>query len=263
LALAGRYFIGAGDYQQGLDVARKSIRLAAARGDYAPDKVDNMDLGPAEGDMLLLADAYRGLGQPEMELPLSLGLYYRKPEVGYFKRRLAEANKALGQNEAAERWLDRADPTRTLVGKPAPDFTLPAAGAGGGQVSLKDALKGRKAVVVNFWFYACGPCRAEAPHLQKVYADLKDKGLEIVSINHDDTPANVEKFASQYGVKFPMVMGGSDKNDHSDVFSRYGVRGYPTNLLLDPTGKIVWYTVGYDEEQIDKLREELGKLGVK
>jgi outer membrane lipoprotein-sorting protein len=37
------------------------------------------------------------------------------------------------------------------VGKPAPNFKLPA--PTGGSVSLDDTLKGKKAVLVNFWFY--------------------------------------------------------------------------------------------------------------
>lgn len=37
------------------------------------------------------------------------------------------------------------------VGQPAPDWTLP--GPNGETVSLSDALKGKKALLVNFWFY--------------------------------------------------------------------------------------------------------------
>jgi outer membrane lipoprotein-sorting protein len=37
------------------------------------------------------------------------------------------------------------------VGKPAPDFNLPT--PRGGQLSLSDARKGKKATLVNFWFY--------------------------------------------------------------------------------------------------------------
>jgi outer membrane lipoprotein-sorting protein len=37
------------------------------------------------------------------------------------------------------------------VGKPAPDFELPT--PTGGRLSLSDARKGKKAVLINFWFY--------------------------------------------------------------------------------------------------------------
>ena len=39
----------------------------------------------------------------------------------------------------------------TAVGKAAPDFNLPL--SRGGRLSLGDALKGKKAVLLNFWFY--------------------------------------------------------------------------------------------------------------
>jgi hypothetical protein len=38
------------------------------------------------------------------------------------------------------------------VGKPAPLFTLPS--PSGRPVALQDAINGRKAVLVNFWFYS-------------------------------------------------------------------------------------------------------------
>lgn len=37
------------------------------------------------------------------------------------------------------------------VGKPAPAFTLEK--ASGGKVSLAQAVKGKKATIINFWFY--------------------------------------------------------------------------------------------------------------
>jgi hypothetical protein len=43
------------------------------------------------------------------------------------------------------------DKSMLPVGKEAPDFLLPR--PGGNQLALTDALKGKKAVLVNFWFY--------------------------------------------------------------------------------------------------------------
>jgi outer membrane lipoprotein-sorting protein len=45
-----------------------------------------------------------------------------------------------------------ADESLLEVGKPAPSFQLPQ--PGGGQLSLEDARKGKKAVLINFWFYS-------------------------------------------------------------------------------------------------------------
>jgi outer membrane lipoprotein-sorting protein len=49
--------------------------------------------------------------------------------------------------------VDRSSPDAGLLplGKTAPDFTLPT--PSGGEIALREALKGKKALLVNFWFY--------------------------------------------------------------------------------------------------------------
>jgi len=50
-------------------------------------------------------------------------------------------------------------------------------------------------------------------------------------------------------------MNGKDKNDVAKV---YGVAAYPTNYLLDANGKIVFRSVGFDEEGLKTALKELG-----
>jgi thiol-disulfide isomerase/thioredoxin len=54
----------------------------------------------------------------------------------------------------------------------------------GEPVTLSD-FRG-KIVVINVWGSWCAPCRAEAPHLQKVYADLRGQGVAFLGINTRD-----------------------------------------------------------------------------
>jgi outer membrane lipoprotein-sorting protein/peroxiredoxin len=138
----------------------------------------------------------------------------------------------------------------------APAFDLPR--AGGGQVRLSELLKGRKALLLNFWFHDCEPCRVELPRLQKLYEELGPKGLEVAAINHGDPEPLVRDFARQHGVKFRLALGG--KSETSVVGKAYRVEAYPTNYLIGADGKIAWHGTGFDEPEV---RAALAKLGVR
>ena len=59
---------------------------------------------------------------------------------------------------------------------------------------------------------------------------------------------------------FTFLIGMKGKGDNYDAALQYRVEAYPTNYLLDGSGKIVFRSVGFDEEGI---RAALKKLDVK
>lgn len=140
------------------------------------------------------------------------------------------------------------------VGSQAPEFRLKS--PTGGELSLSEAIKGNKATLVNFWFHGCGPCRAEFPHLQKMFKDMRSQGFNIVAINYGDSAEVINKYVDENKFEFSIVMNGKDDADMSKV---YGVQAYPTNYVLDSSGKIVARFVGFNEKG---LLEALKKLGL-
>jgi peroxiredoxin/outer membrane lipoprotein-sorting protein len=142
-------------------------------------------------------------------------------------------------------------------GEQAPEFTLPQ--PAGADLALADLRKGRKAVLVTFWFTACATCRAEHPRLQKLYSELKDRGLEVVAVNSFDDHATIDRYVRQAGLSFPICMD-DDGTRHFGIAQKYGVGVYPTSYLLDQSGKIVLRSVGFNEME---LRAALEKLDVK
>ncbi|WP_394794823.1 redoxin family protein [Armatimonas sp.] len=138
------------------------------------------------------------------------------------------------------------------VGAKAPAFNL--ATPTGGKLSLAQALKGKKAVLVNFWFFNCGPCRAEHPELQKLYASLKAKGFGLVAIDQGDDNKTITNYFAKAKLTFPVVKGVPG------TFRAYGVQAFPTNYLVDAKGKIIYRSVGFDEAGMKKA---LAKLGLK
>lgn len=132
-----------------------------------------------------------------------------------------------------------------------------------GQPFTLSSLKG-KYVLLDFWGSWCGPCRASHPHLKEVYAKYKEKGLEIVGIA-DEKSDNLEdakkawlKAISDDGIGWIQVLNNYDKAS-TNLAMAYGISGFPTKILLDQNGKVVFKLVGNGGDELDqKLKAVLG-----
>jgi cytochrome c biogenesis protein CcmG/thiol:disulfide interchange protein DsbE len=114
-----------------------------------------------------------------------------------------------------------------------PAFTLERLDRQGARLTMPDSLKG-KAVVVNFWASWCVPCRDETPFLQRAYDRYKDRGLVVLGVNAQDFRADARRFASRYGVTYPLVYDG-----RGSTLGKWGVDGFPETFFVDRTGKLV------------------------
>jgi thiol-disulfide isomerase/thioredoxin len=163
-----------------------------------------------------------------------------------------------GNPQAGGQPAARPDYTAGLpaVGKTVPDFDLPR--PGGGRIGLLALAKQKKVTLVNFWFVGCPPCRAEFPHLQRLQEELKDRSFQIVAVNRGDTEEKISDFLKTNSYTFNVAMGGVGEN--YAVGKAYGVRAYPTNILIDSTGKVLWRSVGFRD--ITPLRDALKAAGI-
>jgi thiol-disulfide isomerase/thioredoxin len=116
--------------------------------------------------------------------------------------------------------------------KPTKDFTLARYGDEK-NVSLSD-YRG-KAVLINFWYPFCGPCRGENPHLQKLLTKFSQDKFVILAIN---VYPGEDRFVLPYlkGNKFGFTpLRGSEEFAEKE----FGARGFPTNILIDQQGRVV------------------------
>ena len=122
----------------------------------------------------------------------------------------------------------------------------------GKTVAMKDLAN--KVVVVDFWATWCPPCREEIPHLNRLYAELKGKGFEIVGISMDHEGTDVVKeFARELRIEYPIVMG-----DEKDAEAFGGIMGLPTTFIIDRSGNIVKKYVGLPPAgDMERLVKEL------
>jgi thiol-disulfide isomerase/thioredoxin len=106
-----------------------------------------------------------------------------------------------------------------------------------------DAFAGQ-VVVMNWWYSACAPCRAEAPDLQTLYEEFADQGVEFVGVNVRDTAATALAFDRNFGITFPSII---DAQSGSVSLAFQGVvspQAVPTTIVIDKNGKVASRILG-------------------
>ena len=126
----------------------------------------------------------------------------------------------------------------TIIGQPAPDFTLPT--LDGGTLTLSD-LRGQP-ILINFWASWCEPCRVETPLLVEAYRRYESRGLVILGLNltEEDTLEAVQAFVNEFNVPYPILLDNGPEVSHSV----YDVIGLPTSVFVDRGGNVKRVVVG-------------------
>lgn len=78
------------------------------------------------------------------------------------------------------------------------------------------------------------------PPVNRLYGELKGRGLEVLLVSFREDPALVRRVAQERGYAAPVLIDRS-----GDVTGRqYGVWGPPTVYLIDREGRLVGRAVG-------------------
>ena len=124
------------------------------------------------------------------------------------------------------------------LGSAMPDFTVETVNCG--SFTLSEALKEKKAVLINLWASWCGPCEMEFPYLQKAY-ELYDDVVAVIALSTEkkDTPQVLTAYAEEHGLTFPI---GSDST--LNFGSAFHIQGVPTNIIVAQYGNVAFIEAG-------------------
>jgi thiol-disulfide isomerase/thioredoxin len=133
----------------------------------------------------------------------------------------------------------------------APDFVGLGNWFNSAPLKLAD-LRG-KVVLVNFWTYGCVNCVNTLPHVTRLYAKYRDRGLVVVGIHTPEFPfersaSNVQTALKRHGITYPVA-----QDNDSQTWNAYRNRYWPAQYIVDQNGKIVFQHDGEGQyEEIDR-----------
>lgn len=134
--------------------------------------------------------------------------------------------------------------------QPAPDFTLEKLDRGTLQLSQ---LRGR-VVIIEFWATWCAPCRFTMPSLDVIYRRYRDQGVEVLLINVGENSERIKKYVEDR-FEATILM-----DRHRKATRLYGVTGFPTLLIIDAQGQVLYAKSGYRgglEKQLSQILDGL------
>src|SRR5687768_10170961 len=126
------------------------------------------------------------------------------------------------------------------------------------------ALKG-KVVLLDFWTYGCINCIHIIPDLKKLeekYANqLVVIGVHSAKFQNEKETENIRRIILRYEIEHPVY-----NDSEYAVWQSYGVRAWPTQVLIDPAGYVIGGVSGegnYEvfDQAIAKTVEEFRKKG--
>ena len=112
-----------------------------------------------------------------------------------------------------------------------------------------------KVVLVNFWASWCPPCVEEMPSMQRLYKKLKGRPFEILAVDVGEKVPAVTQFVKTMNITFPILLDPT-----GNVYHAWKVYVYPTNFLIDASGRIRYGSYGaidWDEARPQAIIESL------
>ena len=143
-------------------------------------------------------------------------------------------------------------PKESGIFKNGQNFEINETDINGNKLRSKE-LKGT-ILVINYWFINCKPCRLEMPELNELVKEYKNNPrVKFIAIALDDKAA-IKDFLKLMPFNYQIVADGRYATE------KYGVRAFPTHVIVDGAGKVYFHTVSSPRQLFYWMRKSINEL---
>lgn len=147
---------------------------------------------------------------------------------------------------------EKADLSGAKVGFMAPNFEK-ADILSKRQLSL-NSMRG-KYVLLDFWGTWCAPCIQIMGDIQRLHKNSDPRLISMIGVCYDDAPSKAEAFIRRRGMDWNQIFDARNKSELGKLFE---ITAYPSFILIDPKGKIIFRDEGINGFQ--RLSDQLADL---
>jgi thiol-disulfide isomerase/thioredoxin len=193
----------------------------------------------------------RQIGPDSLGYYLSSGELIPEPYLNDQKQIKAFVLRKTSEDERHMMMQMRAPMDNSDLSSQTIPMDLPLRNLKNKEVQLSDFNPNKgKIIVINFWFIECKPCNMEMPELNKLVEKYKGKDVEFLAIALND-PSQLKSFLKKTDFNYQVL-----SIDEKDV-APLNITGYPTHLILNRDGQIVYKSMGYSPGSIEALEKAI------
>ena len=255
----GVAYLKAGQHDRAVERASGAFRLAKT--------LRARDLPQARREEFIfstgetLAAAYSALKRKEEALSTVIDLFQLALELPSANLYRLTAGRFPDKADDAERAILARDSERVAT---PPELTV-AEWVDQEALQLAD-LRGR-VVLIDFWYEWCGPCRASFPMLRDWQKKYGERGFTVIGLT--DLQGTLGGTGKSRAEKLDFLRRFKQGNkmtyavavaENGENLPAYGVRAYPTAVLIDRRGAVRFISIGASPSELSRLGDMVEKL---
>jgi peroxiredoxin len=114
-------------------------------------------------------------------------------------------------------------------------------------------------IVLQLWAKSCPFCMLELPYLQDIYEEYQADTVKIFAINYNDNLSTIRFWRDSLDLTFTLLVGAGNNVVHDKYYASDNYQT-PKTLILDRTGIVYYYKLGFLPDYANEFRAKLNEL---